>query len=222
MNRRPYSSAKSWMPNRAEAICAERSAQPHADEHRRPQATRPSTIVTHTGASVGRRVARRCDHRRRRSGCRPASAPSHDGRGLADADAGLVGIDARRGDLGTGHELDRLPANRRAVRDSAGESRRGRERQHPPAATILQPPSVGDRQASGVAFAQVVVVRVAAGREIVEPDDRPAVLVRERRRRRLCATRCANTAGSCNQIMRRSDAVWWMHLTAGQIARDDP
>src|SRR4249920_2213552 len=65
--------------------------------------------------------------------------------------------------------------------DSAGKSRRGRECQDPPAAAVVQPPTVGDRQASGVAFAQVVVVRVTAGREIVEPDDRQTVLVRERR-----------------------------------------
>ncbi len=62
------------------------------------------TIVTQTGASVVEVYPGRSDHRA------PIRLPTihvmaQTRSGLTDADAGLVGIDARRGDLGTGHGL---------------------------------------------------------------------------------------------------------------------
>src|SRR4029079_7698554 len=71
---------------------------------------------------------------------------------------------------------------------SAGESRGGREHEHAPAATVLETPSVRHRQPGRVTFTEVVIVRVATGGEILEPDDRAPVLVRQRGRGRLGTT----------------------------------
>src|SRR5258706_6849967 len=75
------------------------------------------------------------------------------------------------------------------VMASAGEARRGREHQHAATAAVLEPPPVRHRKTCCVAFAEVVVVGVAAGGEVIEPHDRPTVLVRQRRRRWLRASR---------------------------------
>ena len=50
------------------------------------------------------------------------------------------------------------------------------------AAAIVEHPAVRDRQPGRMAHAQVVGVRVTLGEQFVEPDVRPAVVVRERHR----------------------------------------
>src|SRR5258706_14273574 len=62
------------------------------------------------------------------------------------------------------------------VMASAGEARRGREHQHAATAAVLEPPPLRHRQTRRMAFAEGVVVRVAAGREVVQPTDHPTVL----------------------------------------------
>jgi hypothetical protein len=72
--------------------------------------------------------------------------------------------------------------------ESAGEALAAGRDQLTIGAAIVEAPTVGNRQPGRVTMAQVVAVRIAFGREVVEPDERATVLVRERGVGGCCAT----------------------------------